>query len=142
MTTPNSQAQEVNDVTRDHEVRVQAVVKTLTAQRDAANNATVNAMSEKAVVESRLAASQEQNAILIQDNAKLRQQLSEMRIVCANLQGQVETLTLPESEPGTDNSADIEEPQAADIDVKSERTEKQPGMLARAVAAVMPSSNS
>lgn len=129
MTTTNDAA----ELTRNHEVHIQSLVKALTAQRDAANNATVNALADKAVLEDRL--KRTTNKLIATENMlvgaeseaeKAKAEVSQMRVVILNLQTQLEERI----------SSAVESTDPAEAEQVEE--EKKPGLVGRIVDAVMP----
>lgn len=90
MTTATQPTQEQLDAAaRDQEVKVQAIIRTLTIQRDSANNAVVNALADKAVVDAKLTHEIEMRNRFQQAHVIANQSNSELRILVANLQAQL-----------------------------------------------------
>lgn len=123
------------ELSRNHEVHVQAMVKALTAQRDTANNTVVNVLAEKAVTEDRL--KRVMNELTAKttelttmeklltsaenDVDKFKSEVSQARVVILNLQSQ---LNEKNSNAG-----------AQEMD---ETTEKKPSLVDRIVDACTP----
>lgn len=94
------------ELSRNHEVRVSAMMKVLTTQRDSANNATVNALAEKAVLEEQL--KRVNNKLIATENtlagaeaelSKARSEISASRIVILNLESQLNDKANAETQP-------------------------------------------
>lgn len=89
--TPATQLDnEVNDAAKALQVKNAAIIKILTTQRDGANNAVVNALSEKAVVEMRLEDMTIEKNRFQQAYSTAQQANGELRIAMLNLQKQLE----------------------------------------------------
>lgn len=133
MTNATQLTQEQLDAAaRDQEVKVQAIIKTLTVQRDSANNAVVNALADKAVVDARLNTETELRVRYQQGFNTLNQSASEMRILIANMQlqidegaAQIETLnhTISQHETTIESLSTKAEPETERAQIDEEQVE-------------------
>lgn len=144
----NHVTQSENDLAAEHEIKIQSTIKALTAQRESAMNALVNAQSEKAIAEHRLKLAQDQIKQAAEKYAKLEtvatqkmQIETELRIVIANLQSQLP----PPAEDSKTESADAElgDKTIPSVDSLSESVEvvadnETKSLLQRAKEAVKP----
>lgn len=82
--------EELDAAARDQEIKIQAIIKTLTVQRDSANNAVVNALADKAVVDAKLNLETELRHRYQHAHASESRSATELRILVVNLQKQLE----------------------------------------------------
>lgn len=78
-----------------HDVKISSMMKALQSQRESAQNALVNLLSEKAVVDHRLAMEQERGQQLAAALGQKNQENAELRILILNLQAQIRDLQNP-----------------------------------------------
>ena len=102
-----------------HEMKVSTMMKALQSQRESAQNALVNLLGEKAVVEYRLRVEEQRAENLSAALAQKNQEASELRILVLNLQAQLKAQAeapVAAEVPTVEDPA-IEGKPSADIDV-------------------------
>ena len=140
MTTTNDAA----ELSRDHEVRIQSLVKALTTQRDAANNATANVIAEKAVLEdklkrmgNKLIATETSLTIAEAESERAKSEIAQMRVVILNLQSQLSDKAAEEAcEEESRHNVSTPDPDPQTEESKDE--EKKPSLVNRIAKAVLP----
>ena len=120
-----------------HEVKISSMMKSLQSQRESAQNALVNVLSEKAVVEYKLSMEQERAQQLTTALGQKNQENAELRILILNLQAQVRELQnpTPASELETGTPAEGETEPSATVEEGAAESES-PSLLKRAGQAV------
>jgi hypothetical protein len=131
-----------------HDVKITSMVKTLTAQRENAQNALVNALGDKAVAEYKLQEALKNISALSNALAQKNQENAELRILVLNLQQQVSELknprpaelTAPAETPVAPEVAEVEAPyEEASVsseghpfrEEQAETQEKEKGMFTK-----------